>query len=125
MNARLFRIGALLVLGVALASRLIPLVFESPTNRRLANVRLAGQFIAAHENEVHADPRFRNVHFGLHDVSQSRRWSPWYCIIVTGSVASEADAQDLKRVLAAKRPTVELRYQLDVTASHHTDLTNR
>jgi hypothetical protein len=103
----------------------MPLVFESPTNRRLGNVRLAGQFIAAHENEIHADTRFRNVHFGLHDIDRDRRWSPQLCILVIGSIESETDAQNLKRLLMAMRPPVELCYQLDVTASHHTDPTKR
>ena len=125
VNARLFKIGALLILGVALASRLIPLVFESPITRAGENARLAGQFIAAHENEIHADHRFRNVHFALSAVRPAGHWSPAYCIVVVGNVASENDAQDLKRLLVAKRPPVQLSYQLDVSASHDTDLTMR
>jgi hypothetical protein len=56
------------------------------------NSGLARQFIAAHDGEIHKDPRFHDVRL----VDATIRGG---CIGVIGSVASDTDNQDLRRIL--------------------------
>ena len=106
------RVVALLILGAALVFllvRLLPFAADAliPRRSQAENLRLAREFIAAHDSQLHADPRFRKVRLDAGTVRGG-------CIVVIGSVASPSDSQDLRRMLLAKKPPVELWYQVDV-----------
>jgi hypothetical protein len=113
VSARHRRIVALLVLGAALAVaawRLTPFVTDalSPGDQS-RNLRLAQEFISAHEQSIRGDSRFQQVDL----ITFTGRGG---CIMVIGIVASAADAQDLKRLISAKQPPVEVRYDITSTA---------
>lgn len=80
-----------------------------PRNGQIRRVKLATEFIAAHASAIHADPRFSDVQVAPF---QGRGG----CIFVYGSVPSETDRRDLKQIINAKIPPVEVWFNVTTTA---------